>query len=391
MHFDLSQDQKMLVDTAASFAKKSSPVARARRLRADPRGFEPAVWKQMAELGWLGLCLPEEVGGFAGRFVDLALVIEQLGATLVPEPILPTVVLGGTALAKGGDAEQRARWLTPLAAGDLQVSLALWERGGRFDPTWCEARADKSGGGWRLSGEKVWVPGGHAADLFLVAARTGGAPGEPAGVSLFAVDRAALAVEPVQTIDGRRAAMIRLAGVEVAADRRLAGGEGGAAAVIEAALEAGCAAAAAEAVGIAQAVLNMTVAYLKTREQFGALIGTFQALQHRAVEMFVETELLRSHAIEACLRVDEGDAGERRRAIAAAMVQVATGGRFVAGQGIQLHGGIGCTDEHDVGLYFKRMQALSQMLGDEQHHLARFADLTQSRESPDSPPARVAS
>ncbi|HEU5056804.1 MAG TPA: acyl-CoA dehydrogenase family protein [Kofleriaceae bacterium] len=382
MHFDLSQDQKMLVDTAASFARKSSPVARARRLRADPRGYEPAIWKQMAELGWLGLCLPEEVGGFGGRFIDLALVIEQLGATLVPEPILPTAVLGGTALVRGGDPEQRGRWLGPLAAGDLQVSLAVWERGGRFDPTWCETRAEKSAAGWRLSGEKVWVPGGHAADLFLVAARTAGAPGDPAGVSLFAVDRAALAVEPLQTIDGRRAAAIRLSGVEVGADRRL-GGDGAAAAVIEAALEAGCAAAAAEATGIAQAVLDMTVDYLKTREQFGALIGTFQALQHRAVEMFVETELCRSHAIEACLRVDEGDAGERRRAVAAAMVQVASGGRFVVRQGIQLHGGIGCTDEHDVGLYFKRMQALSQMLGDEQHHLARFADLTQ--------PARVAS
>lgn len=382
MHFDLSQDQKMLVDTAASFAKKSSPVARARRLRGDPRGFEPAVWKQMAELGWLGLCLPEEVGGFGGRFVDLALVIEQLGATLVPEPILPTVVLGGTALARGGDPEQRGRWLGPLAAGDLQVALAVWERGGRFDPTWCETRAEKSAGGWRLSGEKVWAPGGHAADLFLVAARTGGAPGERAGVSLFAVDRAALEVQPVQTIDGRRAAGIRLTGVQVAADRRL-GGEGQAAENIDRALEAGCAAACAEAVGIAQAVLDMTVEYLKTREQFGALIGTFQALQHRAVEMFVETELCRSHAIEACLRVDEGDREERQRAVAAAMVQLASGGRFVARQAIQLHGGIGCTDEHDIGLYFKRMQALSQMLGDEQHHLARFADLTQ--------PARVAS
>jgi alkylation response protein AidB-like acyl-CoA dehydrogenase len=351
-------------------------------LRADPRGFEPAVWKQMAELGWLGLCFPEEVGGFAGRFIDLALVIEQLGATLVPEPILPAVVLGGTALLAGGTPEQRGRWLAPLAAGDLLVSLAVWERGGRFDPTWCETRAEKSAKGWRLSGEKVWVPAGHAADLFLVAARTSGAPGEAAGVSLFAVERGELAVEPVQTIDGRRAAMIRLSSVELGADRRI-GGEGQGAALIGRALEAGSAGAAAEATGIAQAVLDMTVGYLKTREQFGALIGTFQALQHRSVEMFVETELLRGHAIEACLRIDEGEPEERSRAVSAAMVQVATGGRFVARQGIQLHGGIGCTDEHNVGLYFKRMQALSQMLGDEQHHLARFADLTQ--------PARVAS
>jgi alkylation response protein AidB-like acyl-CoA dehydrogenase len=377
MNFDLSQDQKMLVDTAASFAKKSSPVARARRLRDDPLGFEPAMWKQMAELGWLGLCVPEEHGGFGGRFVDLALVLEQLGATLVPEPILASVVMGGTALAAAASEEQKGRWLAPLAAGELQVALAIWERGGRFDPTWCETRAEKSAGGYRLSGEKVWVPAGNAADLFVVAARTAGAPGEARGVSLFAVDRSAAEVQAVRTMDGRRAAMVAVSGAEVGADRLL-GAEGEAAAVLDRVLDTAAAAACAESVGIAQEVLGMTLEYLKTREQFGALIGTFQALQHRAVEMFVEAELLRSHSIEACLRIDEGEAAERRRAVSAAMVQLAVGGRFVARQGIQLHGGIGCTDEHDVGLYFKRMQVLSQMLGDEQHHLARFADLTQA-------------
>jgi alkylation response protein AidB-like acyl-CoA dehydrogenase len=375
VNFDLSQDQKMLVDTAASFARKSSPVSRMRALREDPLGFEPKVWKQMAELGWLGLCLPEEVGGFGGRFVDLALVIEQLGKTLVPEPLIPTVVLGGTALRRGS-TEQQARWLTPMAAGDLHVALAWAERGSRYRVDGCQARAERAGAGYQLGGEKVWALGGHAAELLLVTAREGD------GVSLFAVDRAAKGVEvmPVTTMDGRRAATVRLDRVEVAADRRI-GGAGEGAGIVEDALDAGGAAACAEAVGIAQAVLAMTVEYLKTREQFGAKIGTFQALQHRAVEMFVEVELLKSHSIEASLRIDgPGEtADERRAAVSAALVQLCTGGRQVVRQGIQLHGGIGCTDEHDVGLYFKRIEVLAHSFGDEDHHLARFADLTQRR------------
>jgi alkylation response protein AidB-like acyl-CoA dehydrogenase len=383
VNFDLSQDQKMLVDTAASFAKKSSPVARARKLRSDPLGFEPKVWKQMAELGWLGLCVPEQEGGFGGRFIDLALILEQLATTLVPEPILATCVLGGTALARAGDAEQRARWLAPLAAGELHVALAWAERDSRYEPAACALRADKKSGGYRLSGEKVWVQGGHAADLFLVSARTAGGARDADGVSLFAVDRDAPGVEvqPVATMDGRRAAMLRLQGVEVGADRRL-GDEGGAAEVVGDVLDVAAAAACAEGAGIAQAVLAMTVEYLKTREQFGVKIGTFQVLQHRAVDMFVETEILRSHAIEACLRIDEGEADERRQAVSAALVQLATGGRMVVRQGIQLHGGIGCTDEHDVGLYFKRLQILGVLFGDEDHHLARFAALSQPPGAP---------
>src|SRR5690606_31178792 len=222
---DRSTDQKMLADTAASFAKKSSPVARARRLRDDPLGFEPAVWKQMAELGWLGLWAREDVGGFGGRFVDLALVIEQLGATLVPEPILATAVLGGAALEAAASDEQRARWLAPLVAGDLHAALAWAERGGRFDPAWCETRAERAAGGeLTISGEKVWVLNGHAADLLLITARTGGAPGERAGVSLFAVDARAsgVTVQPVKTMDGRRAAMVRLDGVRVGPEGLLA-------------------------------------------------------------------------------------------------------------------------------------------------------------------------
>lgn len=378
MNFDLSSDQKMLVDTAASFAKKSSPVTRARRLRDDPLGYEPAVWRQMGELGWLGLCLPEDAGGFGGRFIDLALVLEQFGKTLVPEPIIPAVVLAGTALVHTVDSEQRSRWLAPLAAGELMVSLGWLEQSSGYRADYCETRAERRGSSYVLSGRKVWAGAANAAGLLLISARTSGDAGDGEGISLFAIDRDApgVSIEALATMDGRRAAHITLDKVEVGVDRLL-GAEGQAASVIELARDAAAAAACAEGMGIAQAVLDMTVDYLKTREQFGVRIGSFQALQHRAVDMFVETELTRSHAIEACLRVDYGEADQRQQAISAAMVQLATGGRQVVRQGIQLHGGIGCTDEHDVGLYFKRMQILGHLYGDERYHLARFADLTQ--------------
>jgi alkylation response protein AidB-like acyl-CoA dehydrogenase len=376
MNFDLTEDQKMLVQTAASFVKKTSPVERLRRLRDDERGWEPAVWRQMGDLGWLGIPFPDELGGFGGRFIDAALVIEQLGATLVPEPYIPSVVLGGMAVLRAGDDAQRRRWLEPLIAGETSLALAWAERDGRYDPASVATRAERDGAGWRLSGEKVFVQNGHAADHLVVSARTGGAPRERDGVSLFVVERGApgVALQPVKTIDGQRAAMLRLDGVAVGAEHAL-GPEGGAAAVLEGVLDLGAAAACAEGVGIAQAVLDMTVEYLKTREQFGVKIGVFQALQHRAVDMFVEVELCRSMGIMAGIRADDPDPVARQRAVSAAKAQLSAGGRFVVRQAIQLHGGIGCTDEHDVGLYFKRMEALAHLYGDEEAHVARFASL----------------
>jgi alkylation response protein AidB-like acyl-CoA dehydrogenase len=209
-----------------------------------------------------------------------------------------------------------------------------------------------------------------------VSARTAGAPGDAGGITLFAVERgdAGVTISPVKTMDGHRAAGVTLRGAKIPADRRL-GEEGAGGATLEDVLDRAAAAACSEAVGIAATVLAMTVDYLKTREQFGVKIGSFQALQHRAVEMFVETELLRSHALEAALRIDEGPAEQRRAAVSAAKVALATSGRFVVKQAIQLFGGIGITDEHDVGLYFKRMQTLATLFGDEEHHVARFAAL----------------
>lgn len=376
MDFSLSEDQKMLVDTAASFAKKTSTVERFRTLRFSDPGWEPAMYRQMGELGWLGVLFPEDVGGFGGRFVDFALMLTPLGQSLVPEPLLASVVLGGRAVDLAGSAEQKKRYLAPLCAGESVLALAHAERAARFDPALIALRAEKSGAGFRLSGEKVWVLAGHAADHIVVAARTGGSPGDRAGITLFVVERGAagLEIESVQTMDGHRAGMLRFSGVEVGADAVLGEVDGGLE-VLEDVLDGGAAAACAEGLGVAERVLAMTVEYLKTREQFGVPIGSFQALQHRAVDMFVEVETCRSLAIEAAIRVDEGERAARQSAISAAKAQLSIGGRLVVNQAIQLHGGIGITEEHDIGLYFKRMRVLTTVCGDEAYHVRRFASL----------------
>ncbi len=376
MNFDLSQDQKLLVDTAAAFARKESPVTRLRAMRQDAVGYSKAMWKQMGELGWLGILLPESLGGFGGTFVDAALVLEKLGTTLVPEPYIASVVLAGSAILGAGSAAQHKRWLEPLMAGDATLALAYAEREGRFDPLRIATRAQKTGNVYRLRGEKVFVLNGHAADSIVVSARTSGESVDRGGVSAFVVDAGArgLTTRPIKTMDGHHAAILTFEDVEVEVDRLL-GGEGKAAPALEKALDLGAAAACAEGVGIMQTVLAMTRDYLCTREQFGVKIGTFQALQHRCVDMFIETELARSASMMASIKADDPDETERKSAISAAKVQLAVSGRFVTQQSIQLHGGIGVTDEHDVGLYFKRMHVLSTLFGDEEHHLARFASL----------------
>jgi alkylation response protein AidB-like acyl-CoA dehydrogenase len=376
MNFDLSPDQKLLVDTVASFVRKESPVTRMRALRKDPMGYTREMWKQMGELGWLGIVFPESAGGLGGSFVDIALILEQLGTTLVPEPIVPSVVLAGGAIMRAGSDEQKTRWLEPLIAGDTTLALAHAERDSRFNVARVGLRAERDGEGYRLRGEKVFVLNGHAADALVVSARVSGEVADRDGLALFVVDRdmPGLHVTPVQTMDGRRAANVRFESAAVPADRRL-DGDAAAASVLDEVMDLGAAAACAEGVGVMRTALQMTVDYLRTREQFGVKIGTFQALQHRAVDMFVETELCKSMSILAAIKAGDPDETERKAAISAAKVQLAVGGRFVTQQAIQLHGGIGVTDEHDIGLYFKRMHILNTLFGDEEFHLSRFASL----------------
>jgi alkylation response protein AidB-like acyl-CoA dehydrogenase len=377
MNFDLTEEQRLLVDTVASFARKHSPLTRLRALREDPRGWSREVWKRMGDLGFLGVSLPEAVGGAGGTFADAALILEQLGATLAPEPVLPSLVAAATVL-RLGSAEQQARWLAPFAAGDASLALAWAEAQSRYDVADVETRADAHGDGFRLTGQKRFVLNGHAADFIVVSARASGASRDAEGVALFVVDRdtPGLSIQSVKTMDGHHAGMLSLAGAAVSADRLLGrlGGQG-AKDALEEAMDLGAAGACAEGAGITRAVLHMTADYLRTREQFGVKIGTFQALQHRAVDMFVEAELCKSMAILAAIRAADPDTGERRSAISAAKVQLSVGGRYVTQQATQLHGGIGVTDEHDVGLYFKRMHVLNVLFGDEEHHVARYGHL----------------
>lgn len=374
MDFDLSDDQKMLVETAQTFVKKESPIKRARKLREDERGWDPAVWKKMGDLGWLSLPFPESVGGFGGTFADVSLIIDQFGTTLVPEPLVESVLLAGIAILRTGSAEQQARLLTPMIAGDTSLALAALERGSRYDVVAIDTRAERHGTGWTLKGEKFFVLNGHAADHLVVSARTSGKHDDRNGVSLFAVPKGApgLHTQRVKTMDGRHAAILTLDAVS----GELLGAEGAAAPVLDEVMDLGAAAACAEGTGIMRTVLWMTVEYLRTREQFDVKIGTFQALQHRAVDMFIESELAKSTSMLAAIKAD-APADERAYAISQAKAQLTASGHYVVRQGVQLHGGIGVTDEHDIGLYFKRMQVLGALFGDEDFHLQRFSSMPQ--------------
>jgi alkylation response protein AidB-like acyl-CoA dehydrogenase len=368
MDFELDQDQQMLAQTVADFVKNESPVARFRKLRDDDIGYDPAVWKKMGDLGWLGVAFPEAVGGFGGSFVECALVLENLAATLVPEPYLASVVLGGMSILRGGSPEQHATYLAPMIEGDTTLALAYSESQSRHDVEAIDTTASPDGDGYRITGKKTWVLNGHHADHIVVSAKA------PGGLTLFVLPRDAkgLTTTVAKTIDGHKAAFVELDGVEVSQAARL-GEEGSGRAVLDRVMDYAAAAAVAESVGLASTMLHMTVDYLGTREQFDVKIGSFQALQHRAVDMYAETELLRSISMASMLRADDDDESVRRGDISAAKFQLATGGIWVAQQSLQLHGGIGVTDEHDIGLYFKRMYALNALFGDAEHHVARFA------------------
>lgn len=365
MDFELSEDQKMIRKTVADFVKKELPVTRMRKMRDDETGFSREVYQQMGELGWLGIALPEAAGGFGGSFVDAAIVLEQFGTTLVSEPFAESLVAARAIVHAGTEAQQET-FLGPHCAGEKVLTLAHHEASLRYGYEGLQTRAEKTDGGYRLAGQKRWVLAGQAADQLVVSART------DEGVGLFVVDASEVTRKAVKTMDGRKAAMVEL-DVAVGTDRRL--GEGDASRALSRSLDDGAAACCAEGYGIMRTALDMTVEYLKTREQFGKKIGTFQALQHRAVDMFVETELAKSMSILASIRADEAEDTERQRAISTAKAQLTTGGKFVVQQATQLHGGIGVTDEHDIGLYFKRMHALHVLYGDESFHVRRFAEL----------------
>jgi len=373
----LSEDQQMLKKAAADFVKKESPVSRVRVLRDsdDPVGFSRDLWAKMAGLGWPAIAIPEDDGGLGMGCVELACVLEEGGRSLVPEPLLSTVLLGAGALMLGGSQAQKADLLPRVADGSALMTLAYQERGSRYDLACCAARAEKKGGGYVLTGEKTMVLDAHVADTIVVVARSAGAERDREGISLFLLERGAAGVELVRqkTVHLRQASILRMKNVELP-PAALLGEEGKGLALLEAVIDRATAGLCAEMIGNMTATFEMTLDYLKTRKQYGVAIGTFQALKHRAAKIFVELELARSSVLGACTALDQG-APEARALVSVAKARCSDAGVLVGYEGLQMHGGIGMTDEHDVGFYLKRLRGSEMTFGDAAYHRARFASL----------------
>ncbi len=376
MDFDLTEEQRLLRDSVDRLLADHYDFAARRGYLAEPEGYGKLMWERYAELGLLGLPFAEEYGGFGGGAIDTMLAMEAFGRVLALEPYLTTVVLSGTALRLAGSEAQQSAILPQIAEGRMTLAFAHGERQARYDLndvlTTATARV---GSGWVLDGAKSVVLHGDNADRLIVSARSSGERDDPDGISLFLVDASAngVARRSYPMRDGTRAAEISLSGVEVDADDLL-GEPGRALPVIERVVEAGIAAVTAEAVGAMEAMHALTLEYLKTRQQFGKPIGQNQALQHRSAEMLIALEQGRSMAMLAAMMVDETDPEERAHNISMAKVGVGQAARFVSQNAIQLHGGIGMTEEYAVGHYFRRCMVIEHLFGDTAHHLSRIAD-----------------
>ncbi|HZR83280.1 MAG TPA: acyl-CoA dehydrogenase family protein [Candidatus Binatia bacterium] len=364
MDFGFSEDQEMLRQSARDFLAKECPMTLVRKMMDDESGHSRELWKKMAELGWHGLILPEEYGGAGLTFVDLVVVLEEMGRVVLPGPFLSTVVYAGVTLLEAGSDEQKKKLLPKIATGELVATLALLEPSGRWDADGIAATATAEGGGYRLDGTKLFVPDGHVADLLIVAARKPGTSGKD-GVSLFVVEANAAGVKrtPLKTMDQtRKLSEVTLSAVKVGKDALL-GAEGRAWKTIERVADRGKVALCAEMCGGAQRVLDMSVEYAKVREQFGKPIGSFQAIQHKCANMMVQVESSKSATYYAAWAV-ANDVEEAPLAAAMAKAYCSDAYRMVAGEGIQIHGGIGFTWEHDMHIYFKRAKSSEVTFGD---------------------------
>jgi pimeloyl-CoA dehydrogenase small subunit len=374
MNFDLSEEQQLLADSLKRYLANEYSIDARAKIVASSTGWSETVWAAFAEMGLLGVPFAEEHGGFGGTAVDVMLVMEAIGEGLVVEPYWVNVGLAGRLIARAGSAEQQKRILPSLIQGKRRLAFAHTERTARYDLGHVGARATRSGSGFTLEGEKRAVLHGAAADTLIVSARTSGSDTDPSGVSLFLVDRGAsgLTVKDYRTIDELRAADVWLSGVTVPANAVL-GGEGRALPLIEEAADYATALLCAEAVGAIRYANETTLEYIKNRRQFGVPIGSFQALQHRMVDMVISYEQARSMAYLACVKVDTAAPGERRHAVSAAKIKVADACRHVSQEAVQLHGGMGMTEELKVSHTFRRLTMISQTFGDAEHHLERFA------------------
>jgi pimeloyl-CoA dehydrogenase small subunit len=372
MNFDLTPDQELLQQSVQRLLDDTYAFDQRKRYLESAAGWSGALWRQFADTGLLGLPFAADDGGFGGGAVEIMLTMESMGRVLSLEPYFATVILAGTCLRLGADPAQRARWLPALIDGRETFAFAHVERAARYDLAQVGTRARYEGGVWRINGRKDFVIHGDTADKFLVSARNAGVP-QDGGISMFMVDAAAVRRRGYSTQDGTRAADLIFDDVRVA-DQDLIGEPGGAMGLIDTVADTGIAALAAEAVGVMTRAHELTVEYMKVRKQFGTTIGSFQALQHRAVDMLVMIEQARSMAMYATMMSEHADAAKRGLALSAAKAYIGRAGRSVGEQAIQLHGGIGVTEECAVGHYYRRLTMIDVLFGDSAHHLTRVAN-----------------
>jgi len=376
VNFSLSEEQRLLKDSAERFVRENCSLDQRRALVASEPGYSERCWRQMAELGWLGVGVPEAFGGTGGGPVETMVLMEAFGAGLLVEPYVPSVVLGAGLVAEAGTEAQKAAILPAAVAGELKLAFAWVEPQSGFDLFDVRTTAARRDGGWVIDGAKGVVLGAAAADRLVVSVRTSGGPRDRNGIGLFLVDREAdgVTLRDYRTVDGLRAAEVVFDEVAVGDDAVL-GDPRDALPAVEAVAERAIAALCAEAVGVMDVIVRETAEYLKTRKQFGRPIGAFQILQHQFTDMLIATEEARSMTYVATLRLGERDAVARAKAVSGAKHLVGRHGRMIGQRAIQLHGGMGMTEEMAVGHYFKRLTMIDVMFGDEAYHLKRYAAL----------------
>jgi alkylation response protein AidB-like acyl-CoA dehydrogenase len=370
----LTEEQSMLRDSARGLISDKAPVSHLRQLRdtRDATGFSRDLWRNFAEMGFSGLLVPEDFGGSGLGCVEAGVVMEEIGRTLMPSPFLSTAVLTVSALSRGGSAAQKSEHLPKIVDGSLLAALAI-DEGAKHRPLMTKMQAVRSGNGFRLEGDKAFVVDGHIADLLIVAARTAGAVGERDGLTLFLVDPKTKGIESERTamVDSHNAARIKFSNVEVNADGVLGEVDQGGA-LLEGVLNIGRGAVASEMVGVAEEVFGRTVNYLRERRQFGKLIGEFQALQHRAAQLYIEIEITRAAVLKALQTLDV-NFEKASAAVAVAKARAGSTVTLAVQEAVQMHGGMGMTDQFDIGFFMKRARVCQELFGDSNFHADQLA------------------
>ena len=370
----LNEEQALVRDSARAFLADHGPVSHLRKLRdsRDAEGFSRALWKKFAEMGFCGVLVPEDLGGSGLGYVEAGVVMEEIGRNLTPSPFLSTSIVGATALLRDGNKARSRELLPKIAAGDLLLALAVDERA-KHAPSATALRAERSGNGFALAGDKCFVVDGHVADLLIVAARSAGAPGETDGLTLFLVDAKAKGIETERSVmvDAHNAARIKFDRVQVDADAVIGEVDRGWP-LLEGVLNAGRAAVAAELIGVGEGAFGRTLTYLKDRKQFGQPLGSFQALQHRAAHLFTELEITQAAVLKA-LQVLDSDFERATTIVSVAKARAGASATLAVQEAVQMHGGIGMTDEFDIGFFMKRARVGQELFGDAGFHADRLA------------------